>query len=372
MQQHIQQWQHCKKILCIRPDNMGDLLMNTPAIAALKQLSGAHLTVLTSSMAAGIAKNIPVIDEIMVFDAPWVKTWLSGTEDTFTEAVDRLRKQQFDAAVIFTVYSQNPMPAIMLAYLAGIPLRLAYCRENPYQLLTHWVPDEEPYTCIKHQVRRDLDLVAAIGALPLQENMILNVPESCWHQVQIKMEQLGINLQKPWLLMHPGVSEPKREYPFGLWAEAARKTVTDLSYQVLFTGSAAEKELTDKIQIGAGPQVFSVAGQFSLDEFIVLIKYAPLLISVNTGSVHIAAATKTPVVVLYALTNPQHTPWKVASQVLPFKVPAAAQSKNEVIRYVNQYFAQNEIDMPCADDVIAAAKNMLFRPDKRDTMPNLQ
>jgi hypothetical protein len=61
----------------------------------------------------------------------------------------------------------------MLAYLAGIPKRLAYCRENPYQLLTDWVPDQEPYTFIKHQVRRDLDLVAAVGAVTSNDQLQL-------------------------------------------------------------------------------------------------------------------------------------------------------------------------------------------------------
>jgi hypothetical protein len=68
--------------------------------------------------------------------------------------VRQISEKKFDAAVIFTVYSQNPLPTVMLAYLAGIPKRLAYCRENPYQLLTDWVPDQEPYTLIKHQVRQ--------------------------------------------------------------------------------------------------------------------------------------------------------------------------------------------------------------------------
>ena len=58
--------------------------------------------------------------------------------------IERLRAARFDAAVIFTVYSQNPLPAALLCYLADIPLRLAHCRENPYQLLTDWVAEPEP------------------------------------------------------------------------------------------------------------------------------------------------------------------------------------------------------------------------------------
>ena len=55
--------------------------------------------------------------------------------------IETLRSYAFDAAVIFTTYTQNPLPTALMLYLANIPLRLAHCRENPYQLLTHWVRD---------------------------------------------------------------------------------------------------------------------------------------------------------------------------------------------------------------------------------------
>lgn len=154
-------WQGCKNILCIRPDNMGDLIMSGPAIRALKKSFGARITLLTSIMAKGITLMMPEIDEVMVYDVPWVKT--AEIEDTkaFYDVIADIKNKNFDAAVVFTVYSQNPQPTAMLAYLAGVPQILAYCRENPYQLINNWVPDKEPYELIKHQVKRDLDLVVA-------------------------------------------------------------------------------------------------------------------------------------------------------------------------------------------------------------------
>ena len=131
-------WQNCKNILCIRPDNMGDLIMTGPALRALKESFGCKITILTSSMAAGIAILMPEIDEVMIFDVPWVKNQVTPDPEVFNKTIRLIQKKKFDAAIIFTVYSQNPMPAIMLAYLAGIPKRLAYCRENPYELLTDW------------------------------------------------------------------------------------------------------------------------------------------------------------------------------------------------------------------------------------------
>ena len=127
-------WQGCKNILCIRPDNMGDLLMSSPAIRALKESFDCKITVLTSSMAASLAKHIPGIDELMIYDTPWVKNDSPEAIEIFNKTVEQIKEKQFDAAVVFTVYSQNPLPSVMMTYLAGVPRRLAYCRENPYAI----------------------------------------------------------------------------------------------------------------------------------------------------------------------------------------------------------------------------------------------
>lgn len=350
-------WQNCKNILVVRLDNMGDLLMSTPAIRALKETFDCRITVLTSSMAAGIARYLPEIDEIISFDVPWVKTQHASFSHDFLKLVEILKSKGFDAAVIFTVFSQNPMPAVMLAYLADIPKRLAYCRENPYKLLTDWVPDQEPYTFIKHQVERDLDLVATIGAKTANHFLTIQIPD-CWETVQKKLAKNSIDLQKPWLILHPGVSEIKRQYPAENWVELGKRLVNDFNYQLLLTGSASEKMLTDEIQAGIGTNAFSLAGLLSLDEFICLIKEASLLIAVNTGPIHIAAATQTPVVVLYAQTNPQHTPWKTPSKVLYFEVPKALRSKNEVLKYVQQQ-AEKAPETIDVEDVIKAVYALL-------------
>lgn len=341
---------------------MGDLIMSGPAIRALKETFGARITVLTSSMANGITPMIPEIDEVMIYDMPWVKTAKTPDSDTFSEMLGELRSRNFDAAVIFTVYSQNPQPTAMLAYFAGIPKVLAYCRENPYHLINNWVPDKEPYDLIKHQVQRDIDLVAAVGASASSTNLHLKVNNTLWAQIGSKLQSIGVDVNRPWLLFHPGVSEKKREYPLKHWINAAQMLRAE-GYQLIVTGSGSEKILTDELAAQAGDGCFSAGGLFPLDEFVCLIKHAPLLVSVNTGTIHIAAAVKTPVVVLYAQTNPQHTPWKVPCEVLPFAVPAHARSRNEVIKYVNRTLYSEPVAMPTARDVVNAVDRLLSSPN---------
>ncbi|MGN6398249.1 MAG: glycosyltransferase family 9 protein [Mucilaginibacter sp.] len=350
-------WQKCKRILCIRPDNMGDLVMTGPALRALKETFNCKITVLTSSMAAGIAGLMPEIDDIMIFDVPWVKNNSEPEARAFQQMVDEISGRQFDAAVVFNVYSQNPLPTVMLAYLAGIPLRLSYCRENPYRLLTDWIPDKEPYTYIRHQVRRDLELVAAIGANTKDNRLRLSIDDTIINEAKSKLIQYDIDINKPWLIFHPGVSERKREYPKENWAKAA--CVLSENHQILFTGVSSEKQLCRDIIEMSGTNCHNLAGVFSLKEFTALIKIVPLVVSVNTGTIHIAAAVGTPAVVLYALTNPQHTPWQIPCRVLPYQVPANLHSRNEVIRHANQFLYQEQVLTPNADDIIRAVDELL-------------
>ncbi|MDQ6812335.1 MAG: glycosyltransferase family 9 protein, partial [Bacteroidota bacterium] len=185
-------WQHCKNILVIRADNMGDLIMSAPAIRALKETFAAKITVLTSTMAAGVVPFIAEIDEAIVFDLPWVKAKGYSESEEIPVLVEQLKARSFDAAVIFTVFSQNPLPAAMIAYLAAIPLRLSYCRENPYALLTDWLPDKEPYNFIQHQVERDLKLVNSVGAYTNNCCLHLSVAEKTAEIVQNKLNEKQI------------------------------------------------------------------------------------------------------------------------------------------------------------------------------------
>jgi ADP-heptose:LPS heptosyltransferase len=91
--------------------------------------------------------------------------------------------------------------------------------------------------------------------------------------------------------------------------------------QVVLTGSPAESGLIEHIQNAMGVPSFSLVGKLGVSELAALIAMAPLLVANNTGPVHIAAAVGTPVIVLYALTNPQHTPWAVVHRLLNHDVP---------------------------------------------------
>lgn len=351
----MKKWSDCKNILCIRADNMGDVIMSIPAFKALKESFGCNITLLTSARGNVITPHVPVINDVIVCDVPWIKTNISTDVNAFKKLIGEIKQKHFDAAIIFTVYSQSALPAAMLCYMAGIPLRLAYCRENPYDLLTDWLPDAEPYSFIRHQVERDLELVKSIGATTNDDSLQLKYNKNAITSAYQKLEKAGVGPGKKWLILHPCVSEKKREYPKHLWSEVGKLLIKQTNYQLLITGVQSENCLTKEIAEAIGIEAHSIAGLLNIEEFIALVDASPLVISVNTGTVHIAAALQTPVIVLYALTNPQHTPWKAANKVFYFNNIAEEQSRNEVVKYVREKLQQQTINYPQPQQVVDAA-----------------
>lgn len=316
-------WNHARRLLCIRLDTIGDVLMTTPALRALKHaVPGRHLTLLTSPAGAEVARLVPELDDVIAYAAPWMKhTAPCSDSSADLDMIRLLDERAFDGAVIFAVFSQSPLPAALMCYLARIPLRLARCHENPYQLLTDWLPDPEPEESIRHEVRRQLDLVAVIGAEHPDERLALTVRPAAAERAAELLARGGVDLEKPWLVLHPGASASARRYSPEQYSEVVRLLVATRQLQVVLTGAREESELVAAIQRRARVRTFSLAGKLDLAALAAVIQLAPLIVTNNTGPAHIAAAVGTPVVVLYALTNPQHTPWQVPRRVLYHDVP---------------------------------------------------
>lgn len=311
-----EQWRQAKNILCVRLDALGDVLMCTPAMRALRDsVPDRFLTLLTSASGAAAVPFIAEVNTAIDYAAPWVKGGAADGADTDLVFAESLRARRFDAAVIFTSYSQSALPAAMLCHLAGIPLRLAHCRENPYQLLSDWIPDPEPDARIRHETRRQLDLVAAVGCVTPDVRLSFRIPGDDMPRARRRLSSLGIEAGQEWVLMHPGASAASRRYPVRHWQAVLNQLTDQLDCPVVMTGAADEVPLTKEIA-GGNPRAFLLAGQLTLGELGGVISLAPVMVSNNTGPAHLAAAVGTPVVDLYALTNPQHAPWQVPSRVL--------------------------------------------------------
>jgi len=299
---------------------MGDIVMSGPAISALKNTFNCRITLLTSKMGSPIVPHMPGVDDVIIADMPWVKTDSAPSAGACFVLAEKLRSEKFDLAVIFTVYSQSALPAAMLCYLAGIPRRLAHCRENPYALLTDWVSETEPQNGVRHEVERQLALVARVGAVSSDMRMRFDVSAQARRALDARLAARGIPADSPCFVIHPGASAASRRYPAERFGEAAAHLVRATSWPILLTGTAGEAPLIDEVIDAAGSParayLHDFSGELSIAEFAALIERTAVLVTNNSGPVHLASALATPVVDLYALTNPQHTPWKTEQRVL--------------------------------------------------------
>ena len=313
-------WNAARRILAVRLDSLGDVLMTTPAIRALRAGPRVdHITLLTSPSGAAIARMVPEVDEVIVYEAPWMKA-TDGHSAAYDRAmIDRLEKGCFDAAAVFTVYSQTPFPAVMLCRLAGIPLILAHCRERAYGLISNAVAETEPEQQVRHEVQRHLDLVATLGWSSPDQRMSVVPPIEAIAGADALISHLGLGALG-WALVHPGATASSRRYPPEGYAHAMRTLAREDGMRFVLTGDAGEADLCDQILAEAGVGT-SLAGRLDLATLVALIARAPLVITNNTGPAHIAAALGRPLIDLYALTNPQHTPWGTEARVLSHDVP---------------------------------------------------
>jgi lipopolysaccharide heptosyltransferase II len=124
----------------------------------------------------------------------------------------------------------------------------------------------------------------------------------------------------PVVVVHPGASAPSRRWPADRFAAVARRLYEEGGCKIVLTGSSGERELVESVRSAMDVPSHSLAGRLDLGELAALLARSDLLVANNTGPVHVAAAVGTPVVDLYALTNPQHTPWMVPCRVLSHDV----------------------------------------------------
>ncbi|MGE0859467.1 MAG: glycosyltransferase family 9 protein [Gammaproteobacteria bacterium] len=311
-----------ERVLAVRLDNLGDVVMTTPALAALKHGGPAtrKLTLLASPAGAALAPHLDMVDEVIAH-AP---AWMPGGGDAGADRalIARLAALRFDAAVIFTSYSQSALPAAQTCHLAGIPLRLAHCRENPYGLLTHWVRESEPEEQARHEVRRQLDLVREAGCAPREEGLSFALRARDRQAARRRLRVAGITSgARPLVVVHAGATAAARRYPAALYARTLDLLAGLAPCDLVLTGSAAERPAVAALAAACACQPTVLAGELDLGALGALLAQADLLVSNNSCPVHIAAALGTPVVDLYALTNPQHTPWRVAHRLLFHDVP---------------------------------------------------
>jgi ADP-heptose:LPS heptosyltransferase len=300
-------------VLVARLDNAGDVLLTGPAVRAVAA-EARRITMLCGPQGHAAAELLPGVDEVLVYDAPWVAFDPTPPDREETLAlVDRLAALELDRAIIFTSFHQSPLPLALLLRLAGVPFVAATSVDYPGSLLDirHRISDEV------HEVERSLDLVRTIGyELPPGDDGRLAILRSAKRSWEGEDET--------YVVVHPGVSVSARA-----WAPERYATLVDAlaaeGRRVVVTGGPGERHLTDQV---AGPPrsgILDLGGETDLGGLAEVIAGAEAIVVGNTGPAHLAAAVGTPIVSLFAPTVPavRWRPWLVLHELLYEDVPCA-------------------------------------------------
>jgi ADP-heptose:LPS heptosyltransferase len=306
-------------VLLVRLDNLGDVLLTTPAFRAVRRgLPGAHLALMAGPSGCEVGRLNGDVDEVVPYRAPNEDVYFELPQDPKRElrAVERLREGSFDAAIIFTSYKQSALPAAYLCYLAGIPIRAAGSFEGPGSLLTHRHRYSETVPP-KHESLRGLELTDFLGFPQTEPEMVLRPRPEDEAGAEELLARHGI---ERYVLVHPGASASSRVYPAKLYRRAVEEISSESGLPVVVTGSPEEEDLAVE---AAGTVGVPVAGETTFGSFSALVGRAEVVVTNNTGTTHVASALKRPVVTVFAGTNPkeQWGPWRTPNRVLTHPVP---------------------------------------------------
>ncbi len=355
-----------RRLLVVRLDNIGDVVMLGPALRALRAaLPETHMTLLTSPAGAQIAPLLPWVDDVWVRRVVWQDASFSMPLDPEREQdlVSGLAAGGFGAAFIFTSFSQSPYPPAYACYLAGVPLRIGESKEFGGSVLSHRFvapPDET------HQVDRNLWLVESAG-LPLAGRRLeLRLNDQTLRQAERLLEDAGLEPARPFLAVAPGASCPARTYEPAKMAEVTRRLVEEAGMPAVVVGSrrdASAAEAVTAAATGRAP-VKSLVGRTSVPELAALLSRARLLVGNDSGPMHVADAFGRPMVILFSGTDledqwrPRGSPARLLRRPTfcspcyrfecPYDMECLQISPGEVVRHALDLLARNEAESKVA------------------------
>jgi ADP-heptose:LPS heptosyltransferase len=289
-----------ERVLVVRLDNLGDVLLTAPLFAALRErLPDAELTLLASPGGALAAPLVPSIDRVATVRAVWQDLGgrLPFDPDAELDFVGRIRAGGYDAAIICTSFSQTPFAAGYASYLAGIPVRVGQAADFGGSVLSHTVT---PAADGLHQADRNLHLLAALGIDAADRALHLAVPADAERAAAQCLDDAGIG-DAP-IVVAPGASCAARRYDPTRYGIAARQLARETGRDVVVVGTERERPIADAV-VDACSGAVSLAGRTSFPELAAIVARAGLVLCGNSATLHLADAFVRPVVALYAGTD---------------------------------------------------------------------
>jgi heptosyltransferase-1 len=304
------------RILLVKLSSFGDVLHALPTLEALRNAyPEGEITWLVEAAYAPLLAGHPALNE--VWAAPRLKPgqiFRGANPALARELLRRLRARPFDLVIDL----QGLLKSAVWVALARSPRKLGYdkTRELSYLPLTERV---EPYDPEAHAVWRYLNLAHYLGAPPARPRFRLGL-------------EAGVDLSRllpeadarPLAVLHPGARWASKLWPAASWAALARWLSREQGFQVAVTGGAADRELAAPIFARLQEPALNLVGLTSLAELAGVLAAARLMVTTDTGAMHLAAALGTPVAALFGPTAPWRTgPFGEGHQIVRLGIPCS-------------------------------------------------
>ncbi len=297
-----------RRILVIRPDQIGDLLLITPVLRALKKkCPGVEITACIKPYTAPIACRIPEIDVIFTDRLlPGQYTW-----SDFWQVANEIRARQFDLAIHFT----TDYPYTLISFLAGIRYRVGdYARLGMRPWLN--MPVRQHYRdTSKHEIEHNYDLCNIFDSGLSEEPMSLRVSAE---EVQ-KFRMTHQLPAGPLLAVHLGTGGGNKPWLPESYAMVCDQILQKFQMPSLVIGSPAEQSLAQRFMASAKGRHHVMVGKTDLSDLPLAIACGDYFLGVDSGPMHIAAALQKPTVAIFPtkMVKAAHWgPWHVPQEIV--------------------------------------------------------
>ncbi len=345
-----------ERFLILRLDRIGDVVLSTPVLRVLRQaFPHAHLAMMVRPVCRGLVEGHPDLNEVLLYDRDEQhRGWWATVQ--FAQA---LRARQFDTALILHPSNRSHV----IPWLAEIPRRVGYNRKAGW-LLTQQVPHLK-HLGTRHESDYTLDVVRALGmAVDRVPPPSVAQPREARVAVARWLAARGVGPSDFLIALHPSASDDAKRWPADRFAQLGDRLHGDTRLRVIVVGGPEETSHAREVirQMQTGP--LDACGQLSLAELAALFERCRVLISNDSGPVHIAAAVGTSVVALFGRNQPGLGPVRWAPVGLRHVVLHKDKQAGGGRVCTNPQCAREFLDITTltVDEVAVAARGLLTTP----------
>jgi len=300
------------KILIVRTDRIGDVILTTPAIKLLKDFwPDSSISMLVAPQTKELIINNENIDEVIIDDRKGLNKGLFG----YLKLVRELCKRKFDLAIVY----HTKRRANLTCFLAGIPVRLGYKNKKFGFLLTDPLEDER-FLGNKHESQYCVDVLKALdmdfsGIDSEKFEMQVSLSESSEKWAGSFLKSKGLLKKDIIIAIHPGASDSSKQWPYKYFAGLIEELIKRYKCKIVIVGDARIKDISEKIVSLVRGSIIDATGFTTVGQLVSLLNRCGLLVSNDSGPVHIAAALGVPVVSIFTRNEPGINPecWRPLS-----------------------------------------------------------